>query len=396
MSTFRSQFRYPENLLFFNSGSMSLSPTAIVDAVQHEKLRFEDNPTDALFGAWARLWAIQKELAAYLKVRPQDMYLRQNVTYAMNDFIMALKLPKGSEILYSDLEYGAIVKQCQYKAEIEGLTTREFAIHSDLPSEKVTEDILLSSIERALSPKTSMVMLSHVMTGTGLKIPIEKIGRLLRSKNIFFVVDGAHGAGTEDLKIDASFLDFYGSNLHKWMMGPKGTGFGWIAPHMREHLQPKFAGWTTGVVPDYHQTFGNGDEWAMRWMICATVNFADFLGIPAMLRYWREQGAGKIYADHRAKLELTRTRVSAATGWKCLSQYPGALQTQLLAFDLPDAVLKIPDLAARLFAKKNIVVSTPYVRGKTILRLSPNIYNTEAEIDRLSLELKNVNNGGLL
>lgn len=395
MSSFRKLFRYPEHLLFFNSGSMSLSPSSVIDAIAREKTKYEENPTDALFGAWTRLWEMQKRLAQFFKVRPQDIYLRQNVTFAMNDFIMALKLPKESEILYSDLEYGAIIKICQHKAQLDGLTTREFSFMGDTPSEKVSEDLLLSNLEKAISPKTKMVMLSHVMTGNGLKIPINRIGRLLRSKGIFFAVDGAHGAGLGELKLDPSDLDYYGFNLHKWMMGPKGTGFGWVAPHMREHLEPKFAGWTTGDVNPFFAGFGDGDAWAVRWMICSTVNFADYLGIHEMVNFWETTGHDRIYSAQKAILDKTKKTIGNETGWKLLSDFSPALQGQLLAYALPEKLEQIPDLLFRLFQKKNIVISTPLVGGRQIMRISPNIYNTENEVDRLAVEFKNLNSSGI-
>lgn len=388
MSSFRNLFRYPEHLLFFNSGSMSLSPSTIIDAIAREKTKYEENPTDALFGAWTRLWETQKRLAKFFKVQPQDIYLRQNVTFAMNDFLMALKIPKGSEILYSDLEYGAIIKICQHKAHLDGLTTREFSFCGGTPSEKVTEELLLTNLEQALTPKTKLVMLSHVMTGNGLKIPLEKIGRLLRSKNIFFAIDGAHGAGLGDLNLDPKFLDYYGFNLHKWMMGPKGTGFGWVAPHMREYLEPKFAGWTTGDVNPFFAGFGEGDAWAIRWMICSTVNFADYLGINEMINFWEQTGHEKIYRAQKTILEKCKKTIGNVTGWKLLSDFSSPLQGQLLAYQLPERLEQMPDLLFRLFQKKNIVISTPFVGGRQIIRLSPNIYNTEDEVDRLAADLK--------
>ena len=114
---------------------MSLSPKTVVDRVASFKKEYETNPTDGLFGAWERMWEIQKQLATYFKARPQDIYLRLNVTYVMNDFILALKLPKDSEILISTLEYGAIKKICEFKAHSEGHTLKNliFTIPNKIP-----------------------------------------------------------------------------------------------------------------------------------------------------------------------------------------------------------------------------------------------------------------------
>lgn len=390
MSEFCQYFRCPENLLYFNSGSMSLSPTSVIDAVTTEKNKFENNPTEGLFGAWEKLWQVQKNLAKFLDCDPHHLFLRQNVTYALNDFIMALQLPEKSEILVSDLEYGAIIKQCEYKAKLDNLSIREFELHDKLKPSALTEEILLENLEKALSPQTKMVMLSHIMTGTGLKIPLEKIGRLLRSRNIFFVVDGAHGAGAADLHLNPDYLDFYGGNLHKWLMGPKGTGFGWVAQHMHEHLVPRFAGWTTGSVSPYHAAFAEGDEWALRWMICSTVNFSDFLGIDSILKFWNTHGAARINAERKKLYNKTKEQILNATDWTCVSDYPESLTGPLMAFRLPIKMLK-PNLMKELYLQNQLVVATPFIRGETVLRLSPNIYNTESEIAQVAQILGRAN-----
>lgn len=371
---------------------MSLSPKCVIDKVLEHRKIFEDNPTDGLFGAWERMWQVQKELAQYFKARPQDIYLRLNVTYVMNDFIMALQIPKGSEILVSSLEYGAITKICQYKAQCEGHTLKEIHLYDPKQDpESVTENQILENIEKAITPKTKLVMLSHVMTGTGLKIPIEKIAKLLRLKNIFFAVDGAHGAGACDLDFSNTEIDFYGTNLHKWLMGPKGTGFGWVSPRVREHLDPKFAGWTTGEIAPHFAVFGD-DAWTQRWMICSTHNFADFYGIPETLKFWKENNAKEICRQHQELGEWAMNEVRKATDWQCLSHYPKEMRTPLIAFKLPEK-LKSKGIAlmGELAKNHNLVIAMPMTFGEWTIRISPNIYNTPEEISRAAQILKSLN-----
>jgi isopenicillin-N epimerase len=366
---------------------MSLSPIAVLDRVQKEKEIYELNPTDGLMGAWGRLWDVQKKLAQYFKADPRDLFLRANVTLVMNDFIMALKLPAQSEILVSDIEYGAIVRICQYKAQTEGHQVNMVSLHDkNQDPDTITEAQLLERIESALTPKTKLVMLSHVMTGSGLVLPIEKIARLLRSKNIFFAVDGAHGAGSCHLDFSKTNLDFYGTNLHKWLMGPKGTGFGFVAPRMREHLKPQFAGWTTIDTPPHFAAFGEGDEWTSRWMICSTHNFSDFYGIPEVLKFWEEHGAEKIMNRQRALTTFTASTVSEATGWNCLSTFPTTeLRGPLAAFALPEKLRERgAEIMFHLQQQHGLVVSTTIIQNDWCLRLSPNVYNTEDEIRQAS------------
>lgn len=385
-------FNYPaldNAVTYLNSGSMSLSPTRVIDKVQSLRLEYEKNPTYGLFLAWPKMWETQKDLANFFNSDAKNLFIRPNVTYVMNDFLMALQLPAGSEILTSDLEYGAIVKICEYKAKTQGHSLRFFSFfEAGTAGQNITEDQLLNKLEQALSPKTKLVMLSHVMTGCGLKIPMEKIGKMLREKNIFFAVDGAHGAGSDDLSFTDSNVDFYGSNLHKWIMGPKGTGFGYVDPRLREYLQPQFAGWTTGETPDHFRVFGDGDPWTLRWMINSTHQFADFYGITEALNFWRETGTSAILERQKHLTQFAANTIENKTGWKCLSLYPSNLRGPLMAFALPEKISKQGfEFIFHLYKEYKMVVSMVMLQGNWCLRISPNIYNTEQEIAKAAEQL---------
>ncbi len=391
----RNLFRYPKDLIYLNSGSMALSPIAVQDKIQSEHQLMENNPTDALFGAWIRMWEQQKALAKFFNANPQHLYLRPNVTIVMNDFLMALKLPPGSEILTSDIEYGAIVKICQHKAQTEGHQLKFFSLHDkDQDIRTITEDQLVSRLEKALTPKTKLVMLSHVTTAAGLVLPVEKMARLLRSKGIFFAVDGAHGAGSVKLDFSNTQMDFYGTNLHKWLMGPKGTGFGYVAPEVRRHLEPKFAGWTTGDVMPHFSVFGDGDAWTTRWMICSTHNFSDFYALEATTQFWNEVGVEKIMARQTALLNYAKKTVTAETGWKCLSDFSApALCGPLAAYRLPQALQNLGfEVMFKLQNQHGVVTSMTIIQGEWVLRLSPHVYNDENEIEKTAKILSRLSN----
>jgi isopenicillin-N epimerase len=378
-----SQFQKQKNLIYLNAGSVGLSPTSVIEKVAQEKTEQELNPTKALFGAWVRMWETQKKVGQFFNCDPKHLFLRPNVTYVMNDFIMALNLPKASEILISDLEYGAIVKICEEKARLEGHTVRGISLYpKDLPAASVTEDMLLERLEREIKPNTKLVVFSHIMTGNGLTIPAEKIGQLLRSKNIIFACDGAHGTGAMPLSFKNSAIDFYGTNMHKWMMGPKGTAFGYLAPQVREHLTPRFAGWTTGEVAPHFALFGEGDLWTSRWMINSTVNFSDFYGIDALLDWWNGCGPQTLFTK-RQELFNFLLKETESLPWKCLSNFQGTLRGPLCAFDLPDALSqKQFGLMAYLFKEHSMVISMTIIHGRWCLRVSPHVYNSEDEISR--------------
>src|SRR4051812_44847016 len=102
----RAEFDIDPKLIYLNSGTHSICPRSVIDAQIRFEREFEKNPTAALFGAWERLWEVQKELGHFVNADPLDLFLRPNITVALNVFILGMPMPKG-EILHSDMEYGA-------------------------------------------------------------------------------------------------------------------------------------------------------------------------------------------------------------------------------------------------------------------------------------------------
>ena len=257
---FRDDFSLDENVLYLNSGTQSICPRSVLDAVVRNLRQYERNPTDQLIQSWARLWQVHQELGAFLGARPEDLFLRPNITSAMNAFILGAPLSPQSEILISDTEYGAIVNTCRYRVERDkasGLTLRSFHVPGRAHEfENLTEDSLCELIVAQLSPSTRMLVLSHVMTGSGLVIPVEKLAAQTRARGVLLVIDGAHSVGALELDfLRYDDVDFYGGNLHKWALGPKGTAFGWAHPRHHTSLQPLEAGWTTFEALSPHNRF---------------------------------------------------------------------------------------------------------------------------------------------
>jgi isopenicillin-N epimerase len=243
----REHFDLDPGLIYLNSGSHSIVPRGVRQAWIREIEAYERNPTGNLFGAWARLWQVQKKLAAYLGAEAQDLFLRVNVTEALNEFVQGMPLPAGKAIGLSDLEYGAVTNLVRYRAERDGRPVRTIRLPAT-PEELdgLTPAKLLKLIEAQLSPDLGLLVVSDVMTGTGLLLPLRELAALTRARGILLAVDGAQGLGSRPIDFrEFGDVDFYGGNLHKWFMAPKGTSFGWVHPRHQAALQPRLAGWTT-------------------------------------------------------------------------------------------------------------------------------------------------------
>ena len=381
---FKNEFDLDPKLLYLNGGSHSICPRVVIQAVQARLQAFELNPTEGLFSTWNELWKVQTDLGEFLGADPRDLFLRHNITEAMNTFILGVPLPKGAEILTTDLEYGAIVNLCRYRAERDGCTLRVMSLPATPEEcEGLTEDKIVQKIVAAFRPETKMLMISHIMTSTGLKIPLQKLAKETRSRGVILAVDGAHAPGAIPLDFRTlGDVDFYGGNLHKWMMGPKGTAFGWVHPRHQDSLALIYAGWTTFEMTGPFSGFGGGRPFQGRMLISSSRDYSGFFAIQETLAFWRRLGPENIFKTLRDYQSLAEKELAAATGWKRLSPEQ-SLRGPLVTFEMPERLRSEGwGLMARLLKDHHLQIVTAPVRGKLQMRLSPHIWNTPEDIHR--------------
>lgn len=388
MPSFREEFDLDPSLIYLNSGSISIPPRVVMDAVTRITRETHRNPTEALFGTWARLWKVQTLLAKFLGAKPQNLFLRNNVTGAMNAFLLGSRAPqfqRGGEVLLSELEYGAVANIARFRAERVGMSVRVFSLPcSRKELEGLTPGRLVEQIVRELKPETRILLLSHVMTANGLVLPLRELARETRARGVLLVIDGAHAPGA--LRLDFSELedvDFYGGNLHKWMMCAEGTGFGWVPDRHRESLEPTEAGWTTFTTPPAFEGFGGGDRACARMLLSSSQNFSAWFAIEDGLRFWERVGFERILTHRRALREAFEHVFDAASGLEKLSPPEGELRGPLVTYRLPDArAAEGYKLMQRLLRDEKLQIVTNVIRDRFCLRVSPALHNTEEEMER--------------
>lgn len=389
---FREYFDVNPDIIYLNSGTLAICPRVVKQAIRAHRDEYEKNPAQSLFDTWAKMWSVQKDLAQFLNADAHDLWLRTNVTVAMNDFLMGIELPKDSEILVSDIEYGAITNICKYRAQRDGLSLRQMHLPGRPEEfENLTEEKLADLVGKAIGPKTSMLMLSHVSTGSGLKLPIDKIAKICRERNVIFAVDGAHAPGAMKLDFSKMDCDFYGSNLHKWMMGPKGTGFGWVNKRVKEKLYLSHPGWTTFEIPSPFLGFGENNAWTTKWMISSSHDFSNYFSIQNALKFWQSVGENEIWKEQRRLGKFLLGTMKEVVGWRSLSDLPDNLSGPLYAFELPERLEKMNFGLMDLLRKEHsLQVAITNIQGKWHIRLAPQCYNTEDEIVKAAKILRSL------
>lgn len=374
---FSSLFTRDPSFVFLNAGTLSRAPLTVLDEMERLRREEEKNPTKASFQSTARFWQVQERLGQFLGADAEDLFLRSNITTALNDFLFALSLEGGGEILATGFEYGAVANLARVRAAQAGMDFRQV----DLPlGERSSSADYAAVILAALRPETRVLVISHVATGTGAVLPIEEIGRVAQSKGIVVAVDGAHGVGSLPLYLKDLPVDFYGGNLHKWFMAPKGTAFGWVHPSWRGHLEWRFGGWASFGKPAHFDRFDGSDE-AARRLFPGTMDDLPFAGVLGTLQFWEEHGVSAIRLRQRELRDLAAAEAEEL-GWERVSPRDPASLGPLVSFRRPAAWAGQEGvaLATRIYREAKVQLALPVVQGEELVRLSPPIYVTEDEV----------------
>ncbi|MCX6563830.1 MAG: aminotransferase class V-fold PLP-dependent enzyme, partial [Candidatus Aminicenantes bacterium] len=140
---------------------------------------------------------------------------------------------------------------------------------------------------------------SHVTCTTGQRFPEKEVSKLARDKGIWFALDGAQAPVCVPFDIVDIGVDFYTCSTHKWLMGPKRTGFLYVRQGLLDTLRPLTVGASSSASYDIkknelvlHPTvqrfeYGTQND-ALFYALGKAVDFCEMIGLE---RIWRHNRA---------------------------------------------------------------------------------------------------------
>ena len=245
-----------------------------------------------------------RAIADYIGGDGQDIALTQNTTTGLALLYHGLPLREGDEILTTTHDHYVHHESIRLATGRCGATWRKIPLFDSYDS--ISPDEIAQRIRKAIGPKTRAVGVTWVHSSSGVRLPIARIAETLAEVNrsrdekdrVLLIVDGVHGFGVEDPKITALGCDAFAAGTHKWLFGPRGTGFVWAKPEVWKTMRPVIPSFSS---PDLFAAWEEEHEPApaarAAWFSPGGFQaFEHFWALPQAIRFHQNIGPARITA----------------------------------------------------------------------------------------------------
>lgn len=381
MSPWRERWALSPDVTYLNHGSFGPTPRAVLAVRQEWSARLAVEPMDFFLRQQEDvLLAAAERLGRLVGAAGRDLALVDNATVAMNVVAATVPLQPGDEVLLNDHEYGAVRRIWQAACQRQGarLTTVSLPCHDTQPS----ADEWTAAILNAITPRTKLLVVSHVTSATALAFPVEALCRGASERGVPVAIDGPHAIGMLPLDLSRLGATFYCASLHKWLSAPLGSGFLWVKRDWQSRIQTPIISWGRSLS-------GRPVRWQdpLDWM--GTRDLSALLAIPAVLDFWDEVGL-ETFRTHGATLaQSAAEQLAAHWGTQPLRLAGESPSLPMVTIPLPPGPVqrKKPNdfepLQQQLWDRYRIEVLMPDWNDRRHLRVSCHLYNDDTDVTRL-------------
>jgi selenocysteine lyase/cysteine desulfurase len=361
----RRQFIIPEDEIYLNNGTVGSCPLPVLKAVfdsYRETNRLDEaNPEDYPIWGYGPWNQFRDPLAEFIGVTRDELALVRNSTEANNFMANGLDMKPGDEVLISDQEHPSGREPWKLRAKRYGIVVKQY----EIPQPLTNASDLLNRVNDAITPRTRILFTSHITTTTGVVQPIKQICDLARTKGLVSMIDGAQVTGAMRLNVRDIGCDMYGSSPHKWLMGPKGTGFLYVRNEMIDRM------WSTVTTEGWDQP----ELRAERFQHFGSSNLPTLAGMKAAVDFANQIGIDRIEKRNRQLNEYMWSKMNER-GAENLTAIDPQFRCAIVTVNVPP--IRMKDLEPALWSRDKIRVRG----GGSRIRLSTPYYLQMADIDR--------------
>jgi len=362
-------FLFASELVYLQTGSLGPTPRPVMERTIAAWKELELNPSFYGYGAHEHAMddVVRASAARFLGCKTEELVLTRCTTDGMNTVAQGLTFAAGDRVLTTDQEHPGGRHCWDYVARRFGVAIDVVAIP---PGENDTQAIV-DRFAKAITPRTRVLSFSHLLSSTGLRMPVAQLSALARSRGCLAVVDGAQAVGGIPVDVKALGCHVYATSGHKWLLGPKGTGLLYLSEELGDRVD------LLSDAPK-HAAYGEGT---------GVTSIPSVLGLGAAVEYLSAMGMDRIEAHNLALRNRLFGALHDVPKVRVVSAPAGPLASGLVTFTLPD---ERESRAFQLMMREKHNVELKMVPKNWLngIRVSTHLFNTEQDVDRLIIALK--------
>jgi len=371
-------FSVDRSAINLNNGGVSPSPRLVQEAHKRHLDFSNQLPSQNLWQVLDRqVEGVRQGLAETFGCDAEEVAVTRNASESLQTCLFGFDLEAGDEVLTSDQDYPRMLTTLRQRERREGIVLRTVS----LPPPEADDAEVVARFAEAVTPRTRLMLVSHVVFLSGRVLPVRELVRLGRERGIPVVVDGAHAFAHLVFRRDDLDCDYYGTSLHKWLFAPHGTGMLYVRRERIAGLWPLMAAPDT-LDDDVRKFEEIGTHPAAGYVAVAeALAFHRALGAErkaARLNWLRDQWVERLSPSGR--VHLATLREPGRSGGIATVRFDG-LETRALR--------------EHLWRDHRILTTTIDHADVKGLRVSPSVYTLPEELDRFCTAIERAFERGL-
>ena len=316
-------------------------------------------------------------LAALLQVSADELAWTQNTSHSMRLATNSLPWKQGDRLAITSAEH---IGTMSLTRGVEQFTGNHATVIPVGDGKDYSPDVFLERLDRLLTSDHRLLIISHVTSMDGRRLPVVEATRIARDRGVKVLVDGAQSVG--QLLVNVSEIDpeFFVGSLSKWLLGPAGAGYLYVARRQLPEYRPDF-------MPDPYpknESHGGAEirlSAANRTEI-GSANRSLRAGAAHAIDTTLRIGLGEIERHNRELTDRLRNGLRRTSGIEPVTPSVWDLSSAITSVRLPGcSVAQVQELIKRLGHDYRVVVKHQWdFEG---MRVSVASFNDEEDVERL-------------
>lgn len=381
----RDEWPLDPRVAYLNHGTVGVMPRRIIEAQRRIVDVLERNPAKYFLRQAADTGAFVSppgagetlmrtaagRIASLVGAASRNVAFADNITTAANSALGSIDLKSGDEVLVTGLGYGGVTNAAVMAARRAGASV----VSAEMPCPTAWPAGAVEAVCAAATDRTRVAVIDHLTSGSALLLPLAEIAAALRERGVVVIGDGAHVPGQLPLNIAALGVDYYAANLHKWGWAPRSAGILWVADEFLDSTHHAVTSW------------GLDNGFTHEFDFPGTQDISRYLTAPLGLELQRMVGFERIVSHNHDLVWRAAEQIAQSCGTVFATPEPMiASMATVPITDVDDHGERTPEDARQLELRINeggVEVPVFCVDGQLRVRICAQIYNTDADVERL-------------